>query len=211
MLGVRTCSRASHFGHALSLVIVLLCGSVLSGRSLAAEYEVDAVKAAFLHRFAAFVEWPENASSQEPFTIAVFSADRVVVHLERLLPDLRIRNRRARVRALEVGGALEGVDILYIGHQRLAEARDVLAAATGRPILIVTDEPAGLTPSAVINFVQVGRNVRFEASLPAAERNRLHLSSGLLSVAVRVEGAPRSYAAPLDLTSLNAYLPRSSR
>jgi hypothetical protein len=46
----------------------------------------------------------------------------------------------------------------------------------------------------VVNFTQVGRNVRFEISLTAAERSGLRINSGLLSVATRVEGGPRSDA-----------------
>jgi hypothetical protein len=44
-----------------------------------------------------------------------------------------------------------------------------------------------------VNFVELERHVRFEISLTAAERSKLKINSGLLSVAAYVEGArPRA-------------------
>ena len=61
-----------------------------------------------------------------------------------------------------------------------------MPALAGRPILAVTDAPTGLADGGALNFVPVQGRVRFEASLPAAERAGLRLSSRLLAVAERV-------------------------
>jgi hypothetical protein len=162
------------------------------GAAKAAVYSEDAVKAAFLHRFSAYVEWPSAAANITPFTIGVLNADGVVAELEHLLPGLTIQNRVAQVRKIDSANQLEGLHILFIGARQLARAGPLISAARARPILVVTDEPGGLERGAIVNFVPVGRNLRLEISLTAAERSGLKINSGLLSVAVRVVRRPQA-------------------
>lgn len=176
-------------------VVVLTTFCILNGSARlahGAEYEADAVKAAFLHRFAAYVEWPNQAANDAPFTIAILDDERLVTHLQRLLPGLAIKNRRPQVRSISGPGELDGVQVVYISAPHAARIKALVNEVKGRPILIVTDHVDGLEHGGIINFVQVGRNVRFEVSLPAARRNGLQINAGLLSVAVRVEDEPRS-------------------
>jgi YfiR/HmsC-like len=161
--------------------------------ALAAEFEASAVKAAFLHRFAAYVQWPTaSVNPDAPFMIAVLDDVTVVGHLERLLPGLTIHDRRAQVLSISNIDEARDAQILYIGGAHAGRAQALTNALKGQPILVVTSHDTGLADGAAINFVQVGRNVRFEVSLPAARANALQINSGLLSVAVRVEDEPRA-------------------
>jgi hypothetical protein len=193
--------RASQSTQAISLMssplarIALVCIVCAFGSAWGAAepaYSPAAVKAAFLHRFAAYVEWPDGAASTDPFIIGVTGADDVAGQLEQLVPQLKIQNRRAQLRRVEAPEELAGVQILYIGPAAGQRSRSLLAAASKLPILTITDDANGLASGSVINFVQVGRNIRFEVSLPAAERSKLRIDSGLLSVAARVEEQPRA-------------------
>ena len=154
----------------------------------AAEYEASAVKAAFLHRFAAYVEWPAASIKPDaPFRIAVMEDAEVASHLRRLLPGLTIQNRGAEVVSVANLNQVTDAQILYIGSRSATDANALARSIRGKPVLVVTGHEGGLKDGAVINFVQVGRNVRFEVSLGAARANGLQINSGLLSVAVRVE------------------------
>jgi hypothetical protein len=176
-----------------SWVLVLLCALLGANEHVrAAVYTDEAVKAAFLHRFAAYIDWPAAAASDAPFVIAVASSDGVAGELERLLPGRTIQNRSAQVRRVSAIADLEGVSILYIGAGSLHRAGPLIAAAGKHPILIVTDDVGGLEQGGIINFVQMRRNIRMEISLSAAERSGLKIDSGLLAVAVRVEGRPQA-------------------
>ncbi len=157
----------------------------------AAAYSEEAVKAAFLHRFAAYVQWPEAADAG-PFVIAIDGGEEVAAQLEQLLPGLTIQNRKAQVRRVKNATDLEGASILYIGPGRRPQTPALLQAATLRPVLLVTDTDEGLASGAIINFVRVDRTIRFEVSLTAAEHSGLKINSGLLSVAARVEGRPQA-------------------
>jgi uncharacterized protein DUF4154 len=154
-------------------------------------FSVGAVKAAFLYRFASYVEWPAD-SPAAPFVIAVAGADDVAEQLDQLLPRLKVHGRAAELRRISRPADLDGVHILYVGPELLNRTRTLRAAALERPILSVTDDSRGLEAGGVINFVEANRNVRFEISLIAADRARLKIDSALLSVAARVERRPQA-------------------
>jgi hypothetical protein len=161
--------------------------------AIAQGFSASAVKAAFLHRFASYVEWPSDALRDGPFVIAVYGADEVATHLDELLPSLSVQGRPAEVRRITSATELDGVHILYLGPGNEARARELRDAAIARPILLVTDGEDGLGGGAIINFLVMGNRVRFEVSLTAAERARLRIDSALLPVAARVEREPQAF------------------
>jgi hypothetical protein len=147
----------------------------------------DSVRAAYLYRFAGYVTWPQSAPADAPLVIAVMGSPAVARELSRMLPTHSINSRSAQVREVSDLKDLGNPQILYVaeGHARLLrELRPQGSAA----ILLVSAEEDGLTSGSVINFVTVDRNVRFEVSLPAAQRWGLKVSADLLGVAVRVQG-----------------------
>lgn len=180
--------------HKLSrpLALLLLCMGLsltaFTGRGAAeTAFTEDAVKAAYLHRFAAYIQWPDAPSQSAAFTIGVMGSDGVLEQLQRLLPAITVQGRAANARVVRNAADLDGVSILYIASGRLAAARSVLAAAASHSVLVVTDDADGLKTGGVINFVRVGPNVRFEVSQPAAARSGLKIDAALLGVAARVE------------------------
>jgi hypothetical protein len=157
----------------------------------AAVFSVDAVKAAFLFRFASYVQWPDEAFATGRFVIGVIDADPVAEQLERLLPGMNVRGLPAELRRVAKLSDLDGLHILYVGPGDAADTRTLRAQAASLPILMVTDRDDGFATGGVINFVEVNRNVRFEVSLVAADRARLSIDSALLAVAARVERRPQ--------------------
>jgi len=155
-----------------------------------AQFSVEAVKAAYLFRFAQYVEWPPLAADA-PFVIAVSGAEDVAVHLERLLPGMSVNGHRVVVRRLTRAQELDGVHILYIGAKAFSRTRALRTQAIDRPILVVTDHELGLDGGGIINFIEVDSNLRFEISLIAADRSGLKINTQLLSVAARVERRPQ--------------------
>jgi hypothetical protein len=147
----------------------------------------DSVRAAYLYRFAGYVTWPQSPRADAPLTIAVMGSPSIARELRRMLPGHSINNRSAQVREVSSLEDLGAPQILYVaeGHaQLLRELRPKSSAA----MLLVSAEEDGLNSGSVINFVTVDRNVRFEVSLPAAQRWGLKVSADLLGVAVRVQG-----------------------
>ncbi len=178
-------------------VLLAALGTMTPTAVNAAQFSVEAVKAAYLFRFAQYVEWPD-APADQTFVFAVSGAEDVAVHLERLLEGMTVNGRRATVRRVARSSDLDGVHVLYVGADAFARTRTLRASAIRRPILIVTENEQGLDGGGVINFIELNRNLRFEISLNAADRSGLRINSELLSVAARVERRPQGAINCLD-------------
>jgi hypothetical protein len=163
-----------------------------------AQFSADAVKAAYLYRFAQYVEWPQPLPADASFVIGISGAEDVAVHLERLVPGLSVNGRPVKVVRVDRVQDLDGVQLLFIGEGAFKRTRSLRARAIEKPILLVTENESGLDGGAIINFVEVDRNLRFEVSLNAADRSGLKVNSALLSVAARVERRPQSAISCLD-------------
>ncbi len=169
----------------LTLLIMLLAAGALAQ---AAQFSIDAVKAAYLYRFTSYVEWPGSQTHDaSPFVFGVVGAEDVAVHLERLLTGVSVGGRLAHVRRVRNVADLNGLQILYVGPRVHRSSYELRERAKSRPILVVTDNRLGLEGGGVINFVEVDRNLRIEVSLEAAERHRLKIDSALLAVAARLK------------------------
>jgi hypothetical protein len=181
----------------MHLVLLISIGTMAATAAYAAQFSIDAVKAAYLFRFAQYVQWPQPAADT-PFVFAVSGAEDVAVHLERLLNGMTVDGRRAIVRRVARAQELQGVHVLYIGSKAFGRTRSLRGAAIKLPILIVTDDVRGLDGGGVINFIEVDRNLRFEISLNAADRSGLKIDPALLSVAARLERRPQGALKCLD-------------
>jgi hypothetical protein len=162
-------------------IVLLACALVFSARAQVASE--SAIKAAYLYKFAAYVEWPAPARPDAPFVIATLAADDVATELARILPGRAIAGRPAVVRRVSAGESLKDVQILFVGRTA-GDQRAAVEAARREGALTVTD--SSLDHGAAINFVVADDRVAFEVSLEAAERSGLRISSRMLSVARRV-------------------------
>lgn len=154
-----------------------------------AEYQV---KAAYLYKFLDFIEWPAVAfeGPKSPFVIGVAGADALAEELDALSARRRVESRPVLSRRLRPGEAPSGLHVLFVGRAAGARGATLLAAAGKQPVLTVTEADDTLPAGSTLNFVMVDKRVRFDVALRSAEAHELKISSRLLGVARRVEGAP---------------------
>jgi hypothetical protein len=154
-----------------------------------AEYKV---KAAFLFKFGAYVEWPPQVFERpdSPFVIGVTGADMLGDELAHIVAGRSIEGRPVMVRRLRRGEPLNGLQMLFIGRLDGDHPTDVLASAKGRPVLTVTESEDAFSLGSMINFVIVNDRVRFDVALREAEMANLRVSARLLSVARKVVAGP---------------------
>lgn len=148
----------------------------------------EAVEAAYLHKFPGFVDWPADAflNASSPIVIGIVGAPRVLDELTRVARGRLVIGRQVEARAVVATGLPRDLQVLFIGKDASADAGLLIDEARRAHVLVVTDMPGGLKAGAVIDFVQIDGRLRFEASLPAARRADIKLSSNLLSVAAKV-------------------------
>src|SRR5689334_19745773 len=96
-----------------ALLVILALG--LTARPLRAqagsEYEV---KAAFLYKFASFVEWPHNLAAG-PISICIAGQDPFGQTLDRVVHDKFINGRRFTVRRVKRNEPMRECQILFVG------------------------------------------------------------------------------------------------
>jgi uncharacterized protein DUF4154 len=169
----------------------LLC-AVISSQPLATAQDAPArvsersVKAAFLYKFASYVQWPGETRLDAPLTIGILGANDFARELTEITADRTVANRPIRIRRIGANDSYDGLDILFIGREEESRLAEFLAAAGMRPILTVTETAGAIADGSIINFTVDEDRVRFEVSLDAAERSQLKLNARLLAVAQQV-------------------------
>lgn len=180
--------RKALWGAVVSLILVFTCSLIDVKPAAGAEPLELRVKAAFLYKFASYVEWPESAFEQvdAPFTIAVVGADSIAAELKQAVAGRRVNDRPIAVKQLRPGESIAGTHILFLGSSVTPQLSSLLKAARPYPVLTVTESEGALAEGSVINFVMVDQRIRFEISRESANRSKLRLSSRLLAVAQHV-------------------------
>ena len=148
------------------------------------------LKAEYLYRFLGYVDFPKGVLPQpdSPLVIGVTGADEVYEALADTLASRAIGSRLVLRRRLSVGDSLAGVHLLFAGHTVDLTQSALVKAARAIPVLLVTESPDGLNAGSIFNFLLVGDQLRFEASVQAADRASLKVSSRVLALAERVVG-----------------------
>jgi hypothetical protein len=100
--------------------------------------------------------------------------------------DKRVDNHPLVVKDLQAGQSMAECHIAFVAARDAASTQGVLHAAAEQGVLTVHEADAPL-PDGVVRFFIEDRRVRFEINTAAAARQKLEISSRLLSVAERVE------------------------
>ncbi len=150
------------------------------------EYQV---KAAFLHNFAKFVKWPDDAFSgpESPVVIGIIGNDPFGKDLDTLVKDKTIRGRKVEIKRFQSAPPV-CCQVLFIGQaskQSWPLARDVLKDC---PALTVSDKADFLEQGGIIQFVNEYNKIRFAINVEASKKAGLHISSKLLNLATIVGG-----------------------
>jgi hypothetical protein len=143
------------------------------------------LKAAFVFRFPQFVTWPTTAvSGRETLDICVAGSEGTARALRDLTSGESLNGLRLLVRENPVEQNLASCHVLVLPGPR--PDRDLIKRAAAKAILTVGESPTFLDEGGIIQLKVIDRRVRFEISLPAAERAGVTLSSQLLRLAAAV-------------------------
>lgn len=167
-----------------TLLLAFSCLSVDAQQGGSAPILERSVKAAFLYKFLGYMEFPADPGPS--VVVGVLGADDVAAELAQITSGRSVGSRSVSVRKLSDGDALGGLNLLFVGADAALPVAS-LRAAEKNGTVTVTEQDNGLQVGSVINFRLVDERVRFEVSLPAAERCNVRLSSRLLSVAYHVQ------------------------
>jgi hypothetical protein len=166
------------------LAVILACTATLKAGppEQVDEYQV---KAAFVYNFAKFVEWPPAAfkSAQDPIVICVLGSNSFKSALEEVIKGKAVEGRTFVVRPVSKSQLPCPCHILFVKASERKAFRAMVGDLKGAGVLTVGETPGFDTDAAIINFKVENGRIRFEINAKAAEQEKLHISSKLLSLA----------------------------
>ncbi len=147
------------------------------------------VKAAYLYKFAGFVDWPEGsfARADSPLVIGLSNADALADQLEQTVAGHSANGHAIVVRKLRKGEAPAGLHILFLGEAERINLQEALNASRNQPLLTVSDSDEAHALGSMINFVVADQRLRFEVALKPAVAAGLRISARMLAAAYRVQ------------------------
>lgn len=145
-----------------------------------------AIKAAFLFKFGAYVEWPSDMfeNPKTPFVIAIIGDDPFDGTLDSIVADHTIEGRPVEVVRNQRIDLIKNEQILFISQSEKGKMGLIQSSLQGKKILTVSEFD---DPNIIIQFVIENDKVRFDINLDEANRVGIKLSSKLLSVARTVK------------------------
>lgn len=163
-----------------------LAGQVLAVESTlisatAVEYEV---KAAFIHNFAKFIDWPRDSfkTGDSPIRVGILGQGPIDE------PLMKLDGKAVRKRFLEISKVDQiprpnEYHIIFINSTGNGRTQEVLSILKGAGILTIGDAPGFAEQCGIINFFMKNGKVRFEINVEASHRENLRISSKLLRLA----------------------------
>ena len=166
----------------LKFAIVLGATCTLGLQAQIDEYQV---KAFFLYNFARYVQWPAQSfkAANDPIVICILGQNPFGSALDQAVTGKAVEGRPFVVRQIsdiQPGG---NCHILFVNSSERKRFRSVAGRLKGSGVLTVGETQGFTADGGVINFKLEDGKVRFEIDVDAAGRERLHISSKLLSLA----------------------------
>lgn len=180
----------------LRLCLAMAVVQVMTGRTPAAaqstSLETD-VKAAFLPKFAAYVNWPPGAlgAPEDPVRVCLIGRNSFGSALDGVAGRERIDQHPVQVRRLASAAEAAGCHVAFLGGSAKESPARMLEMLQGQPILTITDDQFG-ADRGIVHFVLKGGRVRFHIDDARAARSNLGISARLLSLAVSVKQRSRA-------------------
>ncbi len=145
------------------------------------------VKAAFLPKFAAYVNWPPNAfgAPDEPVILCIIGRDPFGRNLDEAAARQHVDLHPILIRRLESTAVAEPCNIAFLGGSTRQSAAAMLESLRAKPILTVTDDNLG-SGRGMVHFTLKDGRVRFYIDDALAARSNLSISARLLSLAISV-------------------------
>ncbi|MCC6694415.1 MAG: YfiR family protein [Candidatus Hydrogenedentes bacterium] len=172
---VRACARSLCGG----FLIALLCAGASAPRG---EYEV---KAAFLYKFAGFVEWPAESfpEADTAFRIGILGEDPFKETLDEMAKKKTVLRRRIEIHRSGNAEDLKQCHIVFVSAAN-ADKIGALSDFFDKTHTLTVGESKGFAENGgTINFVKEEDKIRFEINPESARKAGLKISSQLLDLA----------------------------
>jgi hypothetical protein len=151
-------------------------------RELSPEYQV---KAAILHKFVKYTDWPKDAfeNKESPIVIEVIGTDPFLGRLRETFKGKKLHDREIVVRHSRTEPEKLDAHLVFMGDMSPKARVKLIARCAVLPVLLVGDEPNLAVQGAAVSFYISKGKVRFEINPDVAKVSRLKISSKLIKLA----------------------------
>jgi len=151
-----------------------------------------ALKAGYLYKLTAFVDWPASAfeGPASPFRLCIGGRDPFGGMVDHAVRGARVGDHPVVVVRLPTVAKGAACHMLFLAASHAQTPQQMLAMAAGQPVLTVADE-ALEAPGAMIQFVTLDSRTRFEIRADAAQASGLVVSSKLQALAAQPKDSGR--------------------
>lgn len=181
-------ARAETMVRWLTRLAVVVVALATIGGARAQSADEPALKAAFLHNFARFTQWPDRPGVTGPPSLCVLDNGQVARELDAVEKATPAGASAGVVRQVTNADDMETCALLYVGALAPQNAAALLRRLDRAPVLTVGDGPAFTRGGGIVSFYVENNRMRFAINVAAARRAGLKISSRLLSLATIVEG-----------------------
>lgn len=146
------------------------------------EYQL---KAAFLYKFAKFVEWPAGTfqDSSSPILIGVLGEDPFGNSLDETVKGKTVDNRRLVIKHANSVGDLMNCQIIFVSASENGRMSKIVDKLKGQSILTVGESDRFARLGGIINFDMQDNRISLQVNVEEAKRSKLKISSKLLRLA----------------------------
>ena len=169
------------------IVVITVSGrrSVPAQSRTVSEYQV---KAAFLYKFAQFVEWPDTAFSSNAASLNICILGKNFFNES--LNDIRDKTVRGRRLSIRTNPSIDNLDqchVLFISNSEKNQLSHILHRLNNTSVLTVADMEGFTSAGGMINLVMQDNKISFDINLKSARLAALKVSSRLLKLASTVQ------------------------
>ena len=162
--------------------ILFLFGSWSDNLQLQEKNTPAIIKASYVYNFAKLVGWPDKKSKGN-FTIGILGDPDLYKQIVEKYSGKKIGNQSIEIIQLLGVEQLPEMHILFISRQLSDKTPQITTKLSKEPIMIITESRNGLQQGAVLNFVVVDSQQKFEISESNADKHGLTIGSTLKSLA----------------------------
>jgi len=156
--------------------------SATSPRAPLTEYEV---KAAYLYNFIKFVQWPEEAFSDnmDPIVIGIVGDDPFIDKLKIFTEQKTVHSRHLVIEKYEPYHIINQCHVLYIVSVDRRFQVSILQRLERKWILTIGDAEYFTRIGGIINFITDEEHIGFEINITELQKSELVMSSQILKLA----------------------------
>ena len=189
----------------LALALIILMPPPAKAQADSEQKKEYQIKAAFLHNFIKFVDWPEEKTgdSNEPIIIGIIGKDpfgkafdpvkdklvkgkKITIKQLGEFEELKKLAQKEKTKWNQKVNALRKCHVLFICTTEKKHVPEIINLVKNHNVMTVGDMKEFLESGGIINLVIEERKICFEVNVAVAKKEKLKIRSQLLRLAKRV-------------------------